>query len=125
MPTDLSLTLAPVPSSGGIARAAVREHFAGLLRKATFADLELVVSELVTNAVEHGRGTIRVEVTHTDHEIRGSVTDRGSGFAYEPRELSRTDDRGRGLAIVNALVTRWGIRHGSTQVWFAISLRGT
>lgn len=125
MPTELSLTLSPVPSAGALARAAVREHFAGGLRRSTFADLELVVSELVTNAVEHGRGAIRVEVTHSDREVRGFVSDRGSGFAYELREFGDTRDRGRGLAIVDALVTHWGIRHGSTQVWFAISLLGT
>jgi len=122
MPTDLSLSLSPAPSAGGLARAAVRERFEGGLRRSTFADLELVVSELVTNAVEHGRGTIRLEVTHTALEVRGFVSDRGSGFAYELREFSDTQDSGRGLAIVNALVTHWGIRHGSTQVWFAIRL---
>ena len=125
MPTELSLTLSPVPSAGALARAAVRERFAGGLRRSTFADLELVVSELVTNAVEHGRGDIRIEVTHTDREVRGFVSDRGSGFAYELRDFADTRDRGRGLAIVDALVTHWGIRHGSTQVWFDISLLGT
>ena len=125
MATELSLTLSPVPSAGRIARAALREHYAGALRRATFADLELVVSELVTNAVEHGRGTIRVLIEHSEEEIRGSVSDHGSGFAYRPRALGGTQDRGRGLAIVDVLVTKWGIRRGSTQVWFAISLRGT
>ena len=125
MPTELSLSLSPVPSAGAAARAALREHFGGEVRRATFADLELVVSELVTNAVEHGRGTIQVGVEHSEREIRGFVSDRGDGFAYQLRALDGTDSRGRGLAIVDALVTRWGIRHGSTQVWFAISLRGT
>ena len=125
MTTELSLTLSPVPTAGGAARVALREKFAGALRRSTFADLELVVSELVTNAVEHGRGIIRVEVTHNDHELRGFVSDRGSGFPYELRAFGDTQEGGRGLAIVNALVTDWGIRRGSTQVWFAISLRGT
>jgi anti-sigma regulatory factor (Ser/Thr protein kinase) len=125
MPTELSLTLPPVPTAGGAARVALREKFSGALRRSTFADLELVISELVTNAVEHGRGVIRVEVTHNDHEIRGFVSDRGSGFPYELRAFGDTQYGGRGLAIVNALVTDWGIRRGSTQVWFAISLLGT
>ena len=126
MTTELSLTLSPVPTAGGVARVALRERFAGGLRRSTFADLELVVSELVTNAVEHGqRHASGLEVTHTDRELRGFVSDRGSGFAYELREFGDTQDGGRGLAIVDALVTHWGIRRGSTQVWFAISLRGT
>ena len=123
MPTELSLSLSPVPSAGGTARAALRKRFGSTLSRALLADLELVVSELVTNAVEHGRGTIRLEVEHTDRAIQGHVSDRGDGFAYEARELGGTGGRGRGLAIVDALVTRWGIRHGSTQVWFAITLR--
>src|SRR4051812_24372388 len=125
MPTELSMTLSPVPTAGGVARVALREKFAGALRRSTFADLELVVSELVTNAVEHGRGAVQLEVTHTDRELRGSVSDRGSGFVYELRPFSDTRDGGRGLAIVDALVTNWGIRRGSTVIWFAISLRGT
>ena len=122
MPTQLSLSLSSAPSAGGIARAALRERFGELLRRATLADLELVVSELVTNAVEHGHGAIRLDLKHTEREIRGSVTDRGSGFAYELRDFGDTQESGRGLAIVNALVTQWGIRRGSTHVWFAISL---
>ena len=122
MPTELSLSLSSAPSAGGIARAALREHFAGGLRRATFADLELVVSELVTNAVEHGSGTIQVEVSHSVREVRGTVSDRGSGFDYELLDFGDTQESGRGLAIVNALVSHWGIRRGSTQVWFAISL---
>ena len=89
MPTDLSLTLSPVPSAGGIARVALREHFADGLRRSTFADLELVVSELVTNAVEHGRGAIRLEVTHTDREVRGFVSDRGIRLRLRAARLRR------------------------------------
>ena len=92
MPTELSISLSPEPTAGATARVALRERFGDLLRRATFADLELVVSELVTNAVEHGNGTIRVELTHTDRELRGFVSDRGSGFAYELREFGDTQD---------------------------------
>ena len=50
------------------------------------------------------------------------MTDNGDGFAYTPPDLTSHAPRGRGLAIVDALVTSWGIRHGSTQVWFDITL---
>ena len=125
MPTDLSFSLSPEPSSGGVARAALRERYAGTLPRAALADLELVVSELVTNAVEHGRGAIQVEVERRRQEIRGVVSDHGSGFAYRACALDGVHIRGRGLAIVDALTTRWGIHPGSTKVWFAISLPGT
>ena len=69
-----------------------------------------------------GVRSVRVEVAHSGHEISGSVSDDGTGFDYELRAFPGHGSRGRGLAIVNALVTRWGIRRGSTQVWFVTTL---
>jgi anti-sigma regulatory factor (Ser/Thr protein kinase) len=109
--TGLSLSLAPVPTASRVARAAARDHFAAALNRSTVADLELVISELVSNSVEHSVAA-----------LQGYVTDDGDGFAYTPPDLTSHAPRGRGLAIVDALVTRWGIRHGSTQVWFEITL---
>jgi anti-sigma regulatory factor (Ser/Thr protein kinase) len=121
--TELALPLSPAPSAIPAARAAVRESFAGVLGRAVISDLELVVSELVTNGVEHGRGTVRLNMRHVGGEITGSVCDGGSGFVYTPRSLGHDDGpRGRGLPLVDALVTRWGIRRGSSHVWFAIQL---
>ena len=88
------------------------------------ADLELVVSELVTNAFDHGRGTIHLDLAHDGDELHGSVTDDGHGFNYETRTVGDHERRGRGLSIVDALVTRWGITEGSTRVWFHISPTG-
>ena len=88
------------------------------------ADLELVVSELVTNAFDHGHGTIQLVLAHDGDDLHGSVTDDGPGFAYESRTVGDHERRGRGLAIVDALVTRWGIRDGSAHVWFHMSRTG-
>src|SRR4051794_17419225 len=96
-------------SAPGLARTAVRDCFEQALSRETIADLELVVSELVTNALEHGRGTIRLAIQQEEDQLHGSVTDQGSGFRYEPRAIDDTPVRGRGLPIVEALVTRWGI----------------
>ena len=117
MVTGLSLSLPPVPTAGRVARAAVRDRFTDALNRDTVADLELVISELVANSVEHGRGTIQLSVA----AMQGSVTDDGDGFAYTPPDPNSQASRGRGLAIVDALVTSWGIRPGSTQVWFDIT----
>ena len=119
----LSLSLPPVPTAGQVARAAIRDGFTGTLAPDTLADLELVVSELVTNAIEHGQGAIEVRLDHDDGALRGSVSDQGQGFRYEARDFDRDHDRlrGRGLSIVSALVTRWGIEEGGTHVWFEIA----
>ena len=122
---ELSLSLSPVPSACQVARAAVRDRFTDALSRDAIADLELVVSELVANAVQHGRGTIRLDVEHDGHDLHGFVTDGGDGFDYEPPSADTDEPRGRGLTIVDALVTRWGIRDGRTHVWFDIaSVRG-
>ena len=91
------------------------------LRRSTFADLELVVSELVTNAVEHGRGTVQVEVSHSLREVRAPSptgardSTTSCGLRRHPGKRARAGDRQRPRHP-------WGIRRGSTQVWFAISL---
>jgi anti-sigma regulatory factor (Ser/Thr protein kinase) len=122
---ELALSLPPVPSACQVARAAVRDRFTDALSRDAIADLELVVSELVSNAVEHGCGTIRLDVEHDGHDLRGFVTDEGDGFDYEPPSADTVEPRGRGLPVVDALVTRWGIRDGRTHVWFDIaSVRG-
>ena len=122
MPTELSLSLVPTLSASAAARRAVRERYTGVLGRATLSDLELVISELVTNGFEHGRGTIRVKVNRTGGKLIGSVSDEGNGFDYELREVAGNGLRGRGLAIVDAVVLGWGIRRGSTQVWFTMAL---
>jgi anti-sigma regulatory factor (Ser/Thr protein kinase) len=121
----LSLSLPPVPSSCQVARAAVRDRFTDTLSRHAIADLELVVSELVSNAVEHGCGTIGLDVDCDRYDLHGFVTDGGHGFDYQPSSADTDEARGRGLPIVDALVTRWGIRNDRTHVWFDIaSVRG-
>ncbi|MGH3367061.1 MAG: ATP-binding protein [Nocardioidaceae bacterium] len=70
---------------------------------------ELVVSELVTNAVVHGQGDIGLFVSADERIVRIEVSDAG---AREPR-LSTHDDQhdqsGRGLSIVQELARAWGV----------------
>jgi anti-sigma regulatory factor (Ser/Thr protein kinase) len=120
--TELALPLARAPSAGAVARAAVRDRFVDALDRDDMSDLQLVVSELVANAFRHGRGAIDVHVRHSGREVSGSVTDDGDGFRYALRGSTGGDPHGRGLALVDALVTRWGITRGSTHVWFAMQL---
>jgi anti-sigma regulatory factor (Ser/Thr protein kinase) len=86
----------------------------------TLADVELVVSELVTNAVRHGPGaviTLRL-VTEPDGAISGEVVDQGDGVvAIRSHEAGQTEG-GMGLPIIDALTDAWGVYPGSTHVWF-------
>ncbi len=83
----------------------------------------LVAGELVTNAVVHGGGWFLLQIDATRERLRVEVTDP---LAAQPRLLELTGDRehGRGIAIVDALATKWGADHlGSHKVvWFEICL---
>src|SRR3954451_14622980 len=96
-----------------------------LISEARLRDAQLLVSELVANAVRYGAhssGKVRLAVHAAPHTMRVEVTDDGAGFA--PAQLpAPTTDRGGGggLAIVAALAHRWGVeRDVGTTVWFEI-----
>src|SRR4051794_21295011 len=124
MLADLSLSPPRDASAATVARAAVNRRFAGLGRQ-RLADVTLVVSELVTNAVVHGRGAITLNLQHDDDGIvRGEVIDGGGGFEQEVRQRGPYDGDGRGLLIVEALASPWGTHEGPTHVWFELPVGG-
>ena len=114
-------------SAAGRARALVEEQLGSSPR---VADISLVVSELVTNAVEHGEPPVMFGIdssvdTSTDPNtdpntvrIRVTVSDEGGG---EPRVRAAADHAigGRGLALVEMLASRWQWRRDGKRltVW--------
>jgi anti-sigma regulatory factor (Ser/Thr protein kinase) len=69
------------------------------------ADLvELIVSELVTNALQHGHGKIGISLSYTHGDLWIEVTDQGPGRP-RLRHPSLDDTSGRGLALIEALTT--------------------
>lgn len=71
---------------------------------------ELVVSELVTNAIRYGKSPIRLRMI-LQSALTCEVSDAGSTAPH----LSRArdfDEGGRGLFPVSQLIQRWGTRHG-------------
>ena len=83
-------------------------------------DIELVVTELVTNAILHGEPPIEVDLTNTAGKVRGQVTD---GSTVLPRHIPAPDERGGfGLRIVDSRTACWGVTPHPTgkSVWFEI-----
>jgi len=85
-------------------------------------DVELVVTELVTNGVNAGASAVELTAT-LDDGIRIEVFDDGSGLPV-PQDAPLTSDHGRGLRIVGDVAAEWGTRvedDGRTLVWARIA----
>jgi anti-sigma regulatory factor (Ser/Thr protein kinase) len=121
MAVDLTLNLPRHPSAPGLARAAARRSFAGELTFERLSELSLVITELVSNALVHGRGQVVLRLQLDDGIVRGEVIDQGGGFEHEIRVRGADELGGRGLFLVEALTNRWGIHEGTTHVWFELA----
>ncbi|HSC02768.1 MAG TPA: ATP-binding protein [Solirubrobacteraceae bacterium] len=122
-PTRLELQLLPTSHTPGIARRRLVERFAPELDTDRLQDAMLLTSELVTNALIHGRGRIEVSALLDESRLTVDVTDQGDGFERVPRERGLDTVGGHGLYIVDALASRWGIHRGSSHVWFELERR--
>lgn len=85
--------------------------------------LELLTSELVTNAVRHGASdpheSILLVAERTDGAVRVEVCDEGIGFEADPDQGDLLEPGGHGLMLVETLAERWGVSRGSPNcVWF-------
>ncbi|MEU4028073.1 ATP-binding protein [Streptomyces anulatus] len=70
-------------------------------------DAMLTVSELVTNAIQHGGGEVGLRVSVVENEVLISVTDESSKRA-ELKHAALGDVSGRGLLLVEAVAHSWG-----------------
>lgn len=83
----------------------------------------LLTSELVTNAVVHGRSEARLRVLVGQGRIRVEVGDDNSRYpvvqAADPDALD-----GRGLQLLDVVATRWGVREDTVGkiVWFELQV---
>jgi two-component sensor histidine kinase len=119
---ELSFALPSGPSAAGSARARIAPLGVELAGD-VLADLGLVVSELVTNAVRYGPGgdiEVRLQVTGP-RSVSGEVVDGGDPSRPPAPREGRGATGGWGLRLVDVLATRWGVREGSTHVWFELT----
>lgn len=116
------LVLASNEHAPRAARQAVRDLCEGRDSDCV-ADAEIVVSELVTNAVRHGEGQdIVLSLWKSWRTIDVDVFDGGSGLTRQSRACSGTG--GRGLGIVDALARSWGssAEGAPSSVWFRAAM---
>ena len=130
--TSSALEFAPLPTAVPCARL----HVVHVLREWGLRDLaddaEMIVSELVTNAVEAStllpeRPPVSLRLLLTGKSLVIEVWDH-SPLDLEPREADADDECGRGLTVVAALSDRWGWErtgHDRKVVWAELALMDT
>jgi len=102
-------TLAAEPRSVGAARAAVVQRCLQWGFGSLCDDAQLIVSELVCNAVRHAGTDIDLIIRAREHGLRLEVSD-GSTEQVQQRTATFLDEGGRGLRLVDALATDHGVR---------------
>lgn len=91
-----------------VARGVVSEFMASVYGEvANERDIHLVVSELVTNAVQHGSPPIDLVVRASQDELLLDVSDASHDLPTLADSTGRGD--GLGLMIVTGLTTMWGV----------------
>jgi anti-sigma regulatory factor (Ser/Thr protein kinase) len=123
MESDMSFELAGGPYAVTAARLALADLESRVDPSVAF-DVRLLVSELVTNSVQHAsvaaEDSIVLVVAIGEETVRIEVRDDGPGF--EPPSSPPPDDAdaGWGLFLVEQLADAWGIGEGGKDVWFEI-----
>jgi hypothetical protein len=121
----LACVLACVPTAPTVARAAVVHALTGRVDGRVLADAELVVSELVTNSLQHAGLSaddfVRVGAAVTEGVLRLEVDNPGATGTVAPR-VPDSERSGFGLRIVETLADAWGVsRKGHTRVWVELA----
>jgi anti-sigma regulatory factor (Ser/Thr protein kinase) len=124
----LTVELPAKPESARWSREALRE-FRDRLEGDAFIDLQLLVSELVADAVrseekDSRQITLRIELG--DRHLRVEVRDGAAAYELRPRR-PELGEWGWGVYLTRTLARHWGSLHGDSHgsVWVEIPLAGS
>jgi serine/threonine-protein kinase RsbW len=120
MGMDVRAVLPRNPAAEAEARRLIDGTFVTRVSTASLADLCLVTSEMVSNAVKHGRGQILLQAAAVAGAVRIQVSDEGGDSVPRIREQSEDDGGGWGLRIVACVSRCWGTSPRGT-VWAEIA----
>ena len=125
MNDTLSIELPIRPESAGRAREAVGE-FRDYLDESSFIDLQLMVSELVSDAVLTEAGherEIAIRIEARDRWIHVEVQEGAIAYRLRSRR-PEPGEAGWGIYLTGVLADRWGIRHDNDRgcVWLQTRL---
>ena len=113
--------------------AAARRFVMGGLTRGSEAweTAQLLVSETVTSSLDQstpdrGSGTLEVGYAVVGHRLRVEVSDDGGPARLRRRIHAVRSAGGRGLELVRALASRWGVRESASgrTIWFEVDITG-
>jgi anti-sigma regulatory factor (Ser/Thr protein kinase) len=122
---EASRRFEPTPFAAPMARRFVNEVLAGWARPALVETADLVVSELVSNAVRHGRQRFTVVLTLWHDSVRVAVVDPSPRLPTVRADDPDVSTGGRGMHLIEAVSRRWGtqVHEGGKTVWAEIAER--
>ncbi len=122
----MSTTLPPAATSSALGRRFVERTFGEWGVSSCVDDVLLLVTELVTNAVVHAGTEVELTLEARPDAVFASVGDRYSARSLPTEARVPRDDSesGRGIFLVHAISTRWGVEHTGfgKHVWFEVPL---
>jgi len=118
----MSMSFPDAPEAPRQARHWLEDAIAGSEHARLHDELMLLVSELVTNAVRYTADDVGVTVYLHECGVWVSVADDGAG-RVEMRHADLTDTSGRGLEILDAMSSSWGVipERVGKSVWFELA----
>ena len=110
-----------------LAPARARRYAADLCHELPMGSLHevlLLTTELVNNALWHGRGEAWLDVEVEPGLVRVGVSDRGGGQVERAQQFS-WPEAGHGLRIIESMSDEWGVQllAAGKRVWFELSWR--
>ena len=119
---DRHITLSESDLAARQAREAVRSAVTEWQLTSCLDDALLIASELVTNAATHGFGEVSLHLRVSGSLLRIEVHDEQVDALPETRAPDDTEPGGRGLHLVEALSSNWGLEVGARTktIWAEI-----
>jgi anti-sigma regulatory factor (Ser/Thr protein kinase) len=117
----VSVQLPGDPGAARAARLSVREALQRWRLSHVTDVAELLTGELVSNVVRHVGSPARLSVVRRPSAIRVEVEDASAALPVR-RDPDPSEDRGRGILLVESLASAWGVDlHGDGKtVWFEL-----
>jgi anti-sigma regulatory factor (Ser/Thr protein kinase) len=124
---ELASIILPADSRApGAAREVIAQFLPPLTTAGVLYDVQLLVSEVVTNSVRHAEldehETVVLRIAVAAERVRLEVENPRTTGLVVRRDPKGSAEGGFGLELVQLLSTQWGVsRDGSTRVWFEMA----